>query len=265
MDLQNNIMNSELENLNSSEVNLHGFMPMSGDNFTYHHQRPHPLAFMPVQDEADAIPSFNFITDPQSGSVYDAINQFPTTGDTTFGLNRDGMVTRVESIMNVNPNVSPHGYVGEKKGCGSKKRKKNNDAVEEKPREVVHVRAKRGEATDSHSLAERMRREKINDKLRHLQDMVPGCYKTMGMSVMLDVTINYIRSLHNQIEFLSMKLSAASMFHDFNSPEMDAMENVNKGTNGHEAQVIMERTVVGQQGYGGDLPRFQSTWSPSFP
>lgn len=39
---------------------------------------------------------------------------------------------------------------------GRGKRTKSNE-MEEKPREVVHVRAKRGQATDSHSLAERVR------------------------------------------------------------------------------------------------------------
>ncbi|XP_058182863.1 transcription factor BEE 3-like [Rhododendron vialii] len=136
---------------------------------------------------------------------------------------------------------------------GGKKRKRSNEREVKTPREVVHVRAKRGQATDSHSLAERQRREKINEKLRSLQDLVPGCYKTMGMAVMLDVITNYVRSLQNQIEFLSMKLSAASLFYDFNS-EMDALETM-QGTNGYEAQV-MERVVGGDhhhhhQGYGG--------------
>ncbi|CAL9101661.1 unnamed protein product [Musa textilis] len=69
-----------------------------------------------------------------------------------------------------------------------------------KPKEVVHVRARRGEATDSHSLAERVRREKINGKMRFLRDLVPGCRKAMGMAGMLDEIINYVRSLQNQVE-----------------------------------------------------------------
>ncbi|XP_012833289.1 PREDICTED: transcription factor bHLH75 [Erythranthe guttata] len=127
----------------------------------------------------------------------------------------------------------------------------------EKPREVVHVRAKRGQATDSHSLAERLRREKINDKLRCLQDLVPGCYKTMGMAVMLDVIINYVRSLQNQIDFLSMKLSAASLFYDFNSSDAEAMEAL-QGTNGYEAVQMVEKLVG--EGYGG-ISQFQAPWS----
>nr|GMC49643.1 transcription factor BEE 3 [Ipomoea batatas] len=60
---------------------------------------------------------------------------------------------------------------------GRGKRKKSSEEEETKPMEVVHVRARRGQATDSHSLAERVRRGKINERLKCLQDIVPGCYK----------------------------------------------------------------------------------------
>lgn len=39
---------------------------------------------------------------------------------------------------------------------GRGKRARSNEKGEEKPKEVVHVRARRGQATDSHSLAERV-------------------------------------------------------------------------------------------------------------
>lgn len=39
---------------------------------------------------------------------------------------------------------------------GRGKRAKSNEKEMEKPKEVVHVRARRGQATDSHSLAERV-------------------------------------------------------------------------------------------------------------
>ncbi|XP_022148276.1 transcription factor bHLH75-like isoform X2 [Momordica charantia] len=91
---------------------------------------------------------------------------------------------------------------------GGRKRR-NCEKEPKKPAEVVHVRAKRGQATDSHSLAERVRREKINNKLKCLQNLIPGCHKTMGMAMVLDETINYVHSLQNQVEFLSMELAAA--------------------------------------------------------
>ncbi|KAL4311253.1 hypothetical protein GQ457_01G037150 [Hibiscus cannabinus] len=78
--------------------------------------------------------------------------------------------------------------------------------------ETIHVRARRGQATDSHSLAERVRREKINEKMSCLKDLVPGCNKTMGMAVMLEEIINYVHSLQNQVEFLSMELAAATSY-----------------------------------------------------
>jgi hypothetical protein len=43
--------------------------------------------------------------------------------------------------------------------------------------DYIHVRARRGQATDSHSLAERVRREKISERMKYLQDLVPGCSK----------------------------------------------------------------------------------------
>ncbi|XP_020578609.1 transcription factor bHLH79 isoform X2 [Phalaenopsis equestris] len=74
--------------------------------------------------------------------------------------------------------------------------------------EYIHVRARRGQATDSHSLAERARREKISERMKILQDLVPGCNKVIGKASVLDEIINYIQALQRQVEFLSMKLEA---------------------------------------------------------
>ncbi|XP_022866787.1 transcription factor BHLH094-like isoform X5 [Olea europaea var. sylvestris] len=49
--------------------------------------------------------------------------------------------------------------------------------VEPPKQDYIHVRARRGEATDSHSLAERARRERISERMKILQDLVPGCNK----------------------------------------------------------------------------------------
>ncbi|GAB2220543.1 hypothetical protein Droror1_Dr00008203 [Drosera rotundifolia] len=77
-------------------------------------------------------------------------------------------------------------------------------------KDYIHVRARRGQATDSHSLAERARREKISERMRILQDLVPGCNKVIGKALVLDEIINYIQSLQRQVEFLSMKLEAVN-------------------------------------------------------
>ncbi|XP_021761719.1 transcription factor bHLH79-like [Chenopodium quinoa] len=84
------------------------------------------------------------------------------------------------------------------------------DKSAEPPKDYIHVRARRGQATDSHSLAERARREKISERMKILQDLVPGCNKVIGKALVLDEIINYIQSLQRQVEFLSMKLEAVN-------------------------------------------------------
>ncbi|XP_039044348.1 transcription factor BEE 2-like [Hibiscus syriacus] len=86
--------------------------------------------------------------------------------------------------------------------------KENSKASEVQKPDYILVRAHRGQATDSHSLAERARREKISKKMKCLQDLVPGCNKITGKTGMLDEIINYVQSLQRQVEFLSMKIAA---------------------------------------------------------
>lgn len=89
----------------------------------------------------------------------------------------------------------------------SKEDSSDGDGTKE---DYVHVRAKRGQATNSHSLAERLRRKKISERMKLLQDLVPGCSKITGKAVMLDEIINYVQSLQRQVEFLSMKLATVN-------------------------------------------------------
>lgn len=95
--------------------------------------------------------------------------------------------------------------------------KQSSQASEDPPKEeYIHIRARRGQATNSHSLAERVRREKISERMKFLQDLVPGCSKVTGKAVMLDEIINYVQSLQRQVEFLSMKLATVNPRLDFN-------------------------------------------------
>ncbi|CAK9174796.1 unnamed protein product [Ilex paraguariensis] len=97
------------------------------------------------------------------------------------------------------------------RGKQTSKQAKDNSNSGEAPKEnYIHVRAKRGQATNSHSLAERVRRERISERMRLLQELVPGCNKITGKAVMLDEIINYVQSLQQQVEFLSMKLATVN-------------------------------------------------------
>ncbi|MCO5600708.1 hypothetical protein L7F22_054823 [Adiantum nelumboides] len=93
-------------------------------------------------------------------------------------------------------------FAGASEGHGSAATDKHHDD------DVVLVRARRGQATDSHSLAERVRREKIRQRMKLLQELVPGSTKVLGKAAVLEEIINYVRSLQHQIDFLSMKLAA---------------------------------------------------------
>ncbi|XP_051141985.1 transcription factor UNE12-like [Andrographis paniculata] len=65
------------------------------------------------------------------------------------------------------------------------------------------VRARRGQATDPHSIAERLRRERIAERIRALQDLVPSVNKT-DRAAMLDEIVDYVKFLRLQVKVLSM-------------------------------------------------------------
>ncbi|KAE8658116.1 Transcription factor bHLH69 [Hibiscus syriacus] len=71
----------------------------------------------------------------------------------------------------------------------------------EKPKQKV--RARRGQATDPHSIAERLRRVKIAERMKALQELVPNANKTDKAS-MLDEIIDYVKFLQLQVKVLSM-------------------------------------------------------------
>ncbi|KAE9467335.1 hypothetical protein C3L33_00772, partial [Rhododendron williamsianum] len=98
----------------------------------------------------------------------------------------------------------------ENSGLGNNPAEQRTKSSVPPKQDYIHVRARRGQATDSHSLAERARREKISERMKILQDLVPGCNKVIGKALVLDEIINYIQSLQRQVEFLSMKLEVVN-------------------------------------------------------
>lgn len=58
-----------------------------------------------------------------------------------------------------------------------------------------------------------VRREKISERMKYLQDLVPGCNKITGKAGMLDEIINYVQSLQRQVEVkLHLLASLHSLF-----------------------------------------------------
>nr|GFA85468.1 transcription factor bHLH84-like [Tanacetum cinerariifolium] len=67
---------------------------------------------------------------------------------------------------------------------------------------TVKTRASRGAATDPQSIYARKRRERINERLRILQTLVPNGTK-VDMSTMLEEAVHYVKFLQLQIKLLS--------------------------------------------------------------
>ncbi|KAI4373680.1 hypothetical protein MLD38_011781 [Melastoma candidum] len=65
------------------------------------------------------------------------------------------------------------------------------------------IRAKRGFATHPRSIAERVRRTKISERMRKLQDLVPNMDKQTNTADMLDLAVDYVQELQKQVKALS--------------------------------------------------------------
>ncbi|KAH9607744.1 hypothetical protein KSS87_016911 [Heliosperma pusillum] len=67
---------------------------------------------------------------------------------------------------------------------------------------LLRSRAKRGCATHPRSIAERVRRTKISERMRKLQDLVPNMDKQTNTSDMLDLAVDYIKDLQMKVKHL---------------------------------------------------------------
>ncbi|KAA8537027.1 hypothetical protein F0562_029505 [Nyssa sinensis] len=76
-------------------------------------------------------------------------------------------------------------------------------AAAQPPAVRPRVRARRGQATDPHSIAERLRRERIAERMKALQELVPSANKT-DKAAMLDEIVDYVKFLRLQVKVLSM-------------------------------------------------------------
>ncbi|XP_042061054.1 transcription factor bHLH130-like [Salvia splendens] len=68
---------------------------------------------------------------------------------------------------------------------------------------TCQIRAKRGCATHPRSIAERVRRTKISEKMKKLQDLFPNIDKQTSTADMLDLAVQYIKDLQGQVETLT--------------------------------------------------------------
>ncbi|KAL1801972.1 hypothetical protein ACET3Z_030619 [Daucus carota] len=119
-----------------------------------------------------------------------------------------------------NQKIETKGYMNNKeKNAAMQKRSLSNDSIashelngvvsnSSDPKEVTPVnsigeaRVARGSATDPQSLYAKKRRERINEKFRTLQNLVPNGTK-VDISTMLEDAVEYVKFLKLQIKLLS--------------------------------------------------------------
>ncbi|KAF7108385.1 hypothetical protein CFC21_108874 [Triticum aestivum] len=65
------------------------------------------------------------------------------------------------------------------------------------------IRAKRGCATHPRSIAERVRRTRISERIRKLQELVPNMDKQTNTADMLDLAVDYIKELQEQVKVIN--------------------------------------------------------------
>ncbi|XP_022733775.1 transcription factor bHLH130-like [Durio zibethinus] len=65
------------------------------------------------------------------------------------------------------------------------------------------IRAKRGCATHPRSIAERVRRTRISERMRKLQSLFPNMDKQTNTADMLDMAVEYIKDLQKQVKTLT--------------------------------------------------------------
>ncbi|KAJ7547665.1 hypothetical protein O6H91_08G097300 [Diphasiastrum complanatum] len=80
-----------------------------------------------------------------------------------------------------------------------------NEAVDERKASAKRKGAsRRNRAAEVHNLSERRRRDRINEKMRALQELIPNSSKTDKAS-MLDEAIEYLKTLQLQLQLMSMR------------------------------------------------------------
>ncbi|KAB2077489.1 hypothetical protein E1A91_A06G104000v1 [Gossypium mustelinum] len=141
----------------------------------------------------------------------------PTVASSAAGggitTNHQGGEGSMQALYNVFGDGSLHGTMQAKSFVGANSatemtqsqgsRPTAGEAVTAPEKPKQRVRARRGQATDPHSIAERLRRVRIAERMKALQELVPNANKTDKAS-MLDEIIDYVKFLQLQVKVLSM-------------------------------------------------------------
>ncbi|XP_044959585.1 transcription factor LRL3-like [Hordeum vulgare subsp. vulgare] len=152
------------------------------------------------------LPLFADRSPPQSREEMDGGFKSPngTGGDHALfnGFGVHGGAAAVQPTFGQGGSMSGQSFGGGPAASGGTTAPASSGGGAAPPRQT-RVRARRGQATDPHSIAERLRRERIAERMKSLQELVPNANKTDKAS-MLDEIIDYVKFLQLQVKVLSM-------------------------------------------------------------
>ncbi|CAH8322509.1 unnamed protein product [Eruca vesicaria subsp. sativa] len=128
--------------------------------------------------------------------------------------------------------------VSETEAADERKRKEREELAADETEETGEeargsTSRKRSRASEMHNISERRRREKINEKMKALQELIPRCNKTDKAS-MLEDAIEYVKSLQMQIQMMSaggggmMPMMFAPNMQRFMPPSAMGMMGINR-------------------------------------
>lgn len=121
---------------------------------------------------------------------------------------------------------SEGGHAHKRKGRGRDDSANRSEDVECEANEEAkssrrHGSKRRSRAAEVHNQSERRRRDRINEKMRSLQELIPHCNKADKASI-LDEAIEYLKSLQMQVQIMWMTTGMAPMMfpgaHQFMPP-----------------------------------------------
>ncbi|CAM0913121.1 unnamed protein product [Alopecurus aequalis] len=153
------------------------------------------------------LPLFTDRSPPTSREDMDGGFKSPngTGGDHTMfnGFGAHGGASAVQPPFGQGGSMSGQSFGGPAASGGATAPASSGGGGTAAPPRQTRVRARRGQATDPHSIAERLRRERIAERMKSLQELVPNANKTDKAS-MLDEIIDYVKFLQLQVKVLSM-------------------------------------------------------------
>ncbi|KAL3620542.1 hypothetical protein CASFOL_035454 [Castilleja foliolosa] len=161
-----------------------------------------------------------------------------TTGDLTRGICEQTLTSSSPGLSPASFSASGEAHQPQKRPEAppedrKRKARENDDneyhsedaefeAAEAKKTGDGSTSAKRSRAAEVHNLSERRRRDRINEKMRSLQELIPRCNKSDKAS-MLDEAIEYVKSLQMQIQMMSMGYPMVPMMYPGMQQYMPAM------------------------------------------